>query len=98
MASNFKILAQEKNSDLHMKLIGDFDGSSAHQLIDTVRKRGNRSPSIFVTTDNISHIYPFNCDAFYAKLAELHGTLACNLRLTGERTAAFGPANSLCSR
>lgn len=36
MASNFQIFSFKTNDSLHLKLSGDFDGSSAHELINTL--------------------------------------------------------------
>ena len=36
MALNFKIYCHQNNDNLHLKLMGDFDGSSAHCIENTV--------------------------------------------------------------
>ncbi len=38
MASNFRIFLHETRDSLHLKLDGDFDGSSAHELLNTLKK------------------------------------------------------------
>jgi hypothetical protein len=40
MASNFKIFSLETRDSLHLKLDGDFDGNSAHELLNTLKKYG----------------------------------------------------------
>ena len=40
MASNFQIFSFKTNDSLHLKLTGDFDGSSAHELINTLIRHG----------------------------------------------------------
>jgi hypothetical protein len=47
MASNFKLFLDETGDSLHLKLYGDFDGSSAHELIHTLKKCGSRFYQIF---------------------------------------------------
>ena len=41
MASNFKIFPFETSDILHLKLDGDFDGNSAHELLNTLKKYGD---------------------------------------------------------
>jgi hypothetical protein len=36
MASNFQIFTFKTKNSLHLKLDGDFDGNSAHELINTL--------------------------------------------------------------
>ena len=40
MASNFRILFHETKDSLHLKLFGDFDGNSAHELFNAILDRG----------------------------------------------------------
>jgi len=44
MATNFKISAHRNDEVLHLTLKGDFDGTSAHELLDVVRKRDIHIP------------------------------------------------------
>jgi len=43
MASNFRIFLQQNSDNLHVKLSGDFDGSSAHQLINMIKNYNGRA-------------------------------------------------------
>jgi hypothetical protein len=36
MASNFKILVHRNSENLHLKLTGDFDGTSAQKLLNAL--------------------------------------------------------------
>ena len=40
MASNFQIFSYKTKDSLHLKLAGDFDGSSAHELINKLLEHG----------------------------------------------------------
>ena len=40
MASNFQIYSFKTRDSLHLKLAGDFDGSSAYELINTLAEHG----------------------------------------------------------
>jgi len=41
MASNFQIYSYKTRDSLHLKLNGDFDGNSAHELINILNEAGN---------------------------------------------------------
>lgn len=43
MASNFRILSYKTRDSLHLKLTGDFDGNSAHELLNTLMEHGTSS-------------------------------------------------------
>ena len=40
MAANFQILSYKTRDSLHLKLNGDFDGTSAYELINTIKDNG----------------------------------------------------------
>ena len=65
MASNFKLFLHETGDSLHLKLYGDFDGSSAHELINTLKKNGTRFYQIFIDTDDLEVIHSFGRDVFH---------------------------------
>jgi anti-anti-sigma regulatory factor len=71
MASNFHIFSLETRDTLHLKLAGDFDGNSAHELIDTLIKHGESFYQIFIDTNDLKIIYPFGRDVFQKKLDRL---------------------------
>ena len=64
MASNFKLFIHETGDSLHLKLYGDFDGSSAHELIHTLKKHRSRCYQIFIDTDDLEIIHSFGKDIF----------------------------------
>jgi hypothetical protein len=72
MASNFHISAFETRDILHLKLAGDFDGNSAHELIDTLIAHGKRFYQIFIDTNDLKTIYPFGRDVLQKKLGPLN--------------------------
>ena len=41
MASSFRIVMHENSENLHLRLIGDFDGSSAFELLDILKNRAH---------------------------------------------------------
>ena len=59
MASNFKIVNHRNSDNMHLKLMGDFDGSSAHQLLNLLTKNGLAASKIFIHTSALKSIVPF---------------------------------------
>ncbi len=64
MASNFKISLNRNNNSLHLNLMGDFDGSSAFELINTLKEHNGNSVKIFINTGGLSSLHPFGLDVF----------------------------------
>ena len=72
MASNFNIFSFKTNNSLHLKLSGDFDGGSAHELINTLIERGIGFYQIFIDTNDIKTIHPFGRNVFQKKLGSFN--------------------------
>ena len=68
MASNFQILIFKTKESLHLKLAGDFDGSSAHELIKTLTEHSAGKWDIFIDTSNLKTIHQFGIDVFQKNL------------------------------
>jgi len=71
MASNFKIFSFETNDSLHLKLDGDFDGNSAYELLNTLKKNGDGFYQIFIDTDSLKAIHPFGKEVLRKKIGAL---------------------------
>ncbi|MBW2247672.1 MAG: peptidylprolyl isomerase, partial [Deltaproteobacteria bacterium] len=59
MALNFKIICHKNSENLHLKLMGDFDGSSAYELINTLKKYNGNAGKVFVDTCSLLSVHPF---------------------------------------
>ena len=70
MASNFQIFSYKNRDSLHLKLSGDFDGSSAHELFNTFKKYDTDFLEIFIDTNNLKTINSFSIDVFQKKQRE----------------------------
>ena len=68
MASNFKIYILKNRESIHLRLTGDFDGSSAHELINILKEHGNSFWDIYIDTNELKMIHPFGRDAFQKNL------------------------------
>ena len=60
MASNFHIISYKDGDSRYLSLSGDFDERSAHELINKLTKNGNGSWDIFIDTNNLKTIHPFD--------------------------------------
>lgn len=72
MAKNFKILKHKNNECLHLKLQGDFDGSSAFELIN-VLKNTIPAAEIYIHAENLGTIHPFGSEVFEKNIFEFKG-------------------------
>ncbi len=64
MASNFKFFSYPTRDSLHLELFGDFDGSSARELINALVDYGTDFFQIFIDTNNLKTIHPFGRKVF----------------------------------
>ena len=51
-----------------MRLSGDFDGGSAHELINTLIEQGVGIWDIYIDTNNLQTIHPFGIEVFQKNL------------------------------
>jgi len=68
MAFNFNIHSLKTRDCLHLKLSGDFDGTSAHELINALTESGKGIYDIFIDTDDLTSIHPFGIEVFQKNL------------------------------
>ncbi len=88
MACNFKILIHRKDDNLHMKLVGDFDGTSAYELLDHIGKSCPKFATTFVHTGCLEKIIPFGVGVFKNNLND-YKKRQDHLVFTGENAAQF---------
>ena len=91
MASNFRILMHQNGDNLHLKLIGDFDTSSAGQLIELLTHGRRRASRIFIHTATLREIHPFGAKIFREDLATRMPD-PDPLVFTGEGAAVMSPS------
>jgi len=90
MAGNFRISVHKNSDNLHLKLAGDFDGSSACQLINSLKERKGGVSRIFIHTDCLEEIYPFGRDVFQSDLDNFNAQ-PVNFIFTGEKASQLAP-------
>ncbi len=71
MANNFKFLSNHVPDRIFLKLYGDFDGSSACELINVLKNYRRDSNQIFIDTNNLNTIHSFGMDVFKRNLSTL---------------------------
>ncbi|MFO7666188.1 MAG: hypothetical protein R6V76_06185 [Desulfobacterales bacterium] len=71
MAQNFSITFVKSGKDIHLKLTGDFDGSSALELIYFMNNCMNNHDKVFIDTDSLMIIEPFGINVFRYNLGRL---------------------------
>ena len=90
MASNFTISVHRNSNSLDLKLMGDFDGTSACELLNVLSEKCDDKDNVFIHTDGLKQIYPFGCDTFQNNLYTLKGQLL-RLLFTGRNAAQIAP-------
>ena len=75
MASNFKVFIHENKGNLHLKLSGAFDGSSACELINILDDHYNAVMKIFIYTSSLSAINSFGINIFRTKYPQYENVI-----------------------
>ena len=75
MAKNFHMFTHKTTETLHIKLTGDFDGSSASELVNALADNQNSYYQIFINTTELNNIHPFGQEVLQRRLSEIgnHG-------------------------
>ena len=73
MASNFRIIASRIGNAIDLELIGDFDGSSAFELIHVLKECPADNSKIFIHSGGLKNVFPFGKDLFFKMLVPIDG-------------------------
>jgi hypothetical protein len=90
VASNFRILIRRNNDNLELRLFGDFDGTSACELLNALKEQGHRVSRISVNTNHLKEVNPFGVDTFQKNLYLLKDK-PIRLMFTGENANRIEP-------
>jgi hypothetical protein len=93
MASNFRIYCHKDKNSLHFDLMGDFDGSSAYELINTLKKYQGVVRRIYIHTHFLSSVCSFGLDVFQKSCTIKK--LARILTFTGQYGNKLAPKGSI---
>lgn len=103
MASNFGIAVDKKSDGFGLKLEGDFDATSAYELIYAIKKLPEDTVKVTIYTNGLKNIHPFGMDVFHRFMSSLNGQStrivltgnnACQLSLGNSRLTSFRRAGS----
>jgi len=65
MASNFEITIDKTSDGFGLKLTGDFDATSAYELIYAIKKLPEKARRLDIYTNGLKNINPFGLDVFH---------------------------------
>jgi hypothetical protein len=68
VASHFEIESKRINNNLHIRLRGDLDGSSAMELVNVLHEQYNGTGRVYIDTHALGSICPFGCETFQDRL------------------------------
>ncbi len=91
MAHNFKISIHRKVDNLTIRLMGDFDGTSAFELLNALRENLNNSKFILVDTNNLKEVYPFGREVFYYNFLRIKNQRS-RIRFVGPNALHMAPS------
>ena len=94
MAARFRISIHRNSENLHLKLMGDFDGTSAHELLNVLKRYSTRTARIFIHTSGLRNIHPFGLHVFHNNLGALKER-SLTLVFTGEHASQLAPEKSI---
>ena len=88
MPRDFEILSHRANEILHLHLLGDFDGSSACELVKKIKEDGSGASRILVDTTGIQSIHPFGKTVLQSSLGQI-SRKTIGLTFTGKHKNQF---------
>jgi hypothetical protein len=96
MASNFVIFAHRNSESLHLRIIGDFDGTSACEVFNFIKDNSHAVKKVFVHTGLVKKIYPFGRDTFQKKMGDLTRH-SIRISFTGTKASQIAPEGTRCA-
>ena len=93
MAKNRKIFVHRNSEYIHMKLIGDFDGSLAYELLNLLKNNCTAVPKIFIHTNCLRTVNSFGRQVFHKNLNHIDNQ-STQLLFTGEFASQLIPENN----
>ena len=90
MAQNFKISTHRTIDNLYIRLVGDFDGSSAFELLNALWENLNGAKIILIDTYNLKEVYPFGREVFYYNFSKIKNQQK-RIRFVGPNALKLAP-------
>ena len=95
MAANFKITLNRFEDNIYLKLYGDFDGSSAYELLNHLKNNSYDLLKIYIHTDELKTIHPFGLNIFFRSFRIINGC-ADKIAFTGKKASDFALHSDHC--
>ena len=93
MAKNFKINIHRSVDNLVICLVGDFDGSSAFELLNALSENLNSAKRVLIDTQKLQAIYPFGREVFYYNFLKMKNQ-GNRIRFVGPVDLHMAPTDS----
>jgi len=93
MAASFRIVMRENSDKLHLRLTGDFDGSSAFELLEVLKNKAHGVRKVFIHTSGLAEVHPFGLGVFEKRASELKEDLR-KIHFTGNKAELVSPNQS----
>jgi anti-anti-sigma regulatory factor len=90
MAANFRIRSRQTRDGLHLELVGDFDASSAMQLLYRLRQHCAEALPVVVDTSALNRIEPLGLNLLHYNIGPL--------KHQGDRLSFLGRRSELLQR
>ena len=93
MASTFGITIDNNSADFSLKLAGDFDATSAYELMYAIKKLPYDAAKLYIYTDGLKTINIFGLDIFHKFMRSLNGQ-SVKIVFTGNYASQLSLGNS----
>ncbi len=90
MAMNFRTIVSRERDTLHLELEGDFDGSSALELIHALLENCGSASRVMIHTNGLKEVHPFGRAVFQKSLPGA-GKLNSSIIFMGEHAEEIAP-------
>jgi len=90
MAQNFKISTHRTIDNLYIRLMGDFDGNSAFELLNALWENLNGAKFILIDTYKLKEVYPFGREVFYYNFLKIKNQRK-RIRFVGPNALQLAP-------
>ncbi len=93
MGTNFQIDVKKSNGHLHVIPRGNFDGSSAWELVNLLHEQYDGNGDVVIDTQHLEEISPFGCSTFQCRLNR-NTVPAERLVFQGDKAGKISPEGS----
>jgi ABC-type transporter Mla MlaB component len=91
MATNFEVSIHRNSNAFHLKLEGDFDRSSAYDLLHVLQTSCGKASKVFIHTSRLKQINPFGRSVLHNNLQALNSLSVMPLVFTGKNATQLAP-------